>query len=183
VIDADAITGEVIASLQDSKCGISAIITPHVGEFRRLANLSEELESRCMDVSGFCMQGIGANSSSNNGVNYGNGHDTGHDNNYNNDANSNNKNIVTLLKGRIDIISDGMMTRLNSTGNAGMTVGGTGDVLAGITGALFARHDAFDSACLAAFINGKAGDMAYDKYGTGLIATDIIEEIAGAMII
>ncbi|MCK5661497.1 MAG: bifunctional ADP-dependent NAD(P)H-hydrate dehydratase/NAD(P)H-hydrate epimerase, partial [Methanosarcinales archaeon] len=97
--------------------------------------------------------------------------------------NSTNKNIVTLLKGRIDIISDGIMTRLNSTGNAGMTVGGTGDVLAGITGALFARHDAFDAACLAAFINGKAGDMAYDKYGTGLVATDIIDEIAGVMII
>ena len=183
VIDADAITGEVIASLQDSNCGTNAIITPHVGEFRRLANLSEELESRCLDVSGLCMQGIGANSSSNNGVDYGKGHDTCHDNNYNNDANSNNKNIVTLLKGRIDIISNGMMTRLNSTGNAGMTVGGTGDVLAGIAGALFARHDAFDAACLAAFINGRAGDMAYDKYKTGLVATDIIEEIAGAMII
>lgn len=182
VIDADAITEEVIASLQDSKCGTSAIITPHVGEFRRLANLSEELESRCIDVSGLCAQGVGTNSSGN-GVDYGNEHDNCHDNNYNNDANSNNKNIVALLKGRIDIISDGMMTRLNSTGNAGMTVGGTGDVLAGIAGALFARHDAFDAACLAAFINGRAGDMAYDKYKTGLIATDIIEEIAGAMII
>lgn len=182
VIDADAITGGVIVSLQDPKCVADAIITPHIGEFRRLADLSKELESRCIDVSGLCAKGVGANRSGS-GVDCDNGHDTGHDNNYNNDANSNNKNIVTLLKGRIDIISDGMMTRLNSTGNAGMTVGGTGDVLAGIAGALFAQHDAFDAACLAAFINGRAGDVAYSKYGTGLVATDIIEEIAGAMVI
>ncbi|MCK5661574.1 MAG: NAD(P)H-hydrate epimerase, partial [Methanosarcinales archaeon] len=57
VIDADAITGEVIASLQDPKCGADAIITPHVGEFKRLADLSKELESRCIDVSGLCAQG------------------------------------------------------------------------------------------------------------------------------
>lgn len=47
------------------------------------------------------------------------------------------KGVVTLLKGKIDIISDGKQTLLNRTGNPGMTVGGTGDVLAGLTGSIF----------------------------------------------
>ncbi|MBE0521740.1 MAG: NAD(P)H-hydrate dehydratase [Candidatus Methanoperedenaceae archaeon] len=92
-----------------------------------------------------------------------------------------NNNVTVLLKGAVDIISDGVEVRSNRTGNAGMTVGGTGDVLAGLTGALFAKGDAFSAACAAAFINGAAGDIAYDKSGYGLLATDIIDNIAGVM--
>lgn len=92
-----------------------------------------------------------------------------------------NNELTVLLKGRIDIISDGKEVRANRTGNAGMTVGGTGDVLAGLTGALFAKHDAFSSACAAAFINGAAGDIAFSRFGYGLLATDVIDCIPGAM--
>lgn len=93
------------------------------------------------------------------------------------------KNHVTvLLKGAVDIISDGIEVRANRTGNAGMTVGGTGDVLAGLTGALYAKHDAFEAACAAAFINGDAGDMAFAEFGYGLLATDVIDYIPKAMI-
>ncbi|MCX9014767.1 MAG: NAD(P)H-hydrate dehydratase [Candidatus Methanoperedens sp.] len=92
-----------------------------------------------------------------------------------------NNNVTVLLKGAVDIISDGVEVRANMTGNAGMTVGGTGDVLAGITGALFARGDALSAACAAAFINGAGGDMAFEEVGYGLLATDIIDNIAGVM--
>jgi NAD(P)H-hydrate epimerase len=85
--------------------------------------------------------------------------------------------IVTLLKGKIDIISDGKQILLNRTGNAGMTVGGTGDVLAGLTGSLFSRNPAFLAAACAAYINGLAGDMAFERAGNGLLATDVIENI------
>lgn len=85
--------------------------------------------------------------------------------------------VVTLLKGKIDIISDGTQTLLNRTGNAGMTVGGTGDVLAGLTGSLFSRNDFFLAAACAAYINGAAGDLAFEKAGNGLLATDVIREI------
>lgn len=87
------------------------------------------------------------------------------------------KGVVTLLKGKIDIISDGKQILLNRTGNAGMTVGGTGDVLAGLTGSLFSRNPAFLSATCAAYINGAAGDLAFEKAGNGLLATDVIENI------
>lgn len=92
------------------------------------------------------------------------------------------KNRVTvLLKGAIDTISDGTEVRANRTGNAGMTVGGTGDVLAGLAGALFAKHGAFEAACAAAFINGAAGDLAFEEFGYGLLATDVIDYIPKVM--
>jgi NAD(P)H-hydrate epimerase len=86
--------------------------------------------------------------------------------------------ITILLKGTTDIISDGKEVALNKTGSPYMTVGGTGDVLAGIAGALMARQiDPFLAAQAAAYINGKAGEKVAQKLGPGLTATDIIEEI------
>ncbi|HEX7627358.1 MAG TPA: NAD(P)H-hydrate dehydratase [Candidatus Methanoperedens sp.] len=93
------------------------------------------------------------------------------------------KNEVTvLLKGAIDLISDWLEVRANRTGNAGMSVGGTGDVLAGLAGALFARcNSPLEAAACAAFINGAAGDMAYKEFGYSLLATDIIDLIPAVM--
>jgi hydroxyethylthiazole kinase-like uncharacterized protein yjeF len=86
--------------------------------------------------------------------------------------------IVTLMKGPTDIISDGVRVKLNKKGNAGMTVGGTGDVLAGVTGAFFAiADDPFKAATAAAFVNGAAGDIAFEEKGYGLLATDVMENI------
>ncbi len=83
-----------------------------------------------------------------------------------------------LLKGYDDYISDGRSTKINSTGNPGMTSGGTGDVLSGLVAAFQAYGASpFDAAVAAAFINGSAGDIAYTKKGSQLTATDLIEEI------
>lgn len=94
---------------------------------------------------------------------------------------SNENKCVVLLKGALDIISNGGKTRLNKTGNPGMTVGGTGDCLAGLTGGLLAKgHDVFEAACLGAYINGKAGDMASVKYEYHFTATDMMKYIDDA---
>lgn len=83
-----------------------------------------------------------------------------------------------LLKGNIDIISDGIKVATNKTGNPYMTVGGTGDTLAGICGSLLAQGvDCFTAACAAAYINGKAGDIAAKQLKQALMATDLIEYI------
>ena len=89
--------------------------------------------------------------------------------------------VVTLLKGITDVISDGDSVLLNRTGNSGMTVGGTGDVLAGIVGALFAVNPAMDAASCGVFINGAAGDLAFEERGFGLLATDIIDNLTKIM--
>jgi len=85
---------------------------------------------------------------------------------------------VILLKGRVDIISDGKEVALNYTGTPQMTVGGTGDTLAGIAGAFLAMgFDPLTSAKAAAFLNGKAGELAGKRFGPGTLATDVIDSI------
>ncbi|MEM2897160.1 MAG: NAD(P)H-hydrate dehydratase [Candidatus Bathyarchaeia archaeon] len=92
-------------------------------------------------------------------------------------------NSVVLLKGRIDIISDGEKVKLNLTGNPGMTVGGTGDVLSGIVGGFLSqKFNAFRAAVAGAFVNGAAGDFAYFKRGFHILATDLIEEVPRVLI-
>ncbi len=88
---------------------------------------------------------------------------------------------VILLKGKEDIVTDGERVRINRSGNAGMTVGGTGDVLAGVVGAFFALNDAFWSACASAFINGRAGELCYEELGYNYTATDLIRKIPSAI--
>ncbi|RLC35253.1 MAG: NAD(P)H-hydrate dehydratase [Candidatus Nealsonbacteria bacterium] len=87
-----------------------------------------------------------------------------------------------LLKGKTDIISNGGKTMVNKEGSSKLTVGGTGDTLAGIAGALMARGtDVFQAACAAAYINGSAGKLAAQKFGESVLATDLIEEIPKAI--
>ena len=89
--------------------------------------------------------------------------------------------VSVLLKGKVDLITDGEVMRANTTGNPGMTVGGTGDVLAGIAAAFYARTSAMRAASAAAFVNGRAGDLVYPETGFGMLATDLIEKIPQAM--
>jgi hydroxyethylthiazole kinase-like uncharacterized protein yjeF len=86
-----------------------------------------------------------------------------------------------LVKGQYDVVSDGERTRVNRTGNPGMTVGGTGDVLAGVTGALAATQTPVDAAAIAAYANGRAGDIVVEEHGNGLLASDMVEAIPEAM--
>ncbi|MBU1110389.1 NAD(P)H-hydrate dehydratase [Patescibacteria group bacterium] len=80
-----------------------------------------------------------------------------------------------ILKGQNDIISDGQQTVINETGNPFMTVGGTGDTLAGIFASLLARGvEEFAAASGAAYINGAAGDLAAAQLGPGFMASDLL---------
>jgi NAD(P)H-hydrate epimerase len=85
---------------------------------------------------------------------------------------------VILLKGAIDIIADGKRFKLNFTGNPGMTVGGTGDVLSGVVGAFLAQKvNPFGAAVAGAFVNGAAGDFVFEEKGYHMVASDLIEWI------
>jgi NAD(P)H-hydrate epimerase len=87
-----------------------------------------------------------------------------------------------LLKGATDVISNGETTKLNKTGNPAMTVGGTGDVLAGIVGGLTAQNNSpLVSCCAGAFLNGLSGDLACEELGVSLTATDVIDYIPYAI--
>ena len=90
--------------------------------------------------------------------------------------------VTVLLKGPTDVISDGDNTGLNDTHTPAMTVGGTGDVLTGITAGLLAKKvPPFEAACAAAYINGAAGMEAVKQLGFHITASDVANQIANVM--
>jgi ADP-dependent NAD(P)H-hydrate dehydratase / NAD(P)H-hydrate epimerase len=148
VLDADAIKpiGAHLKLIKNS----NAVITPHVGEFKKLTgiSLSQDLTERMNLVKEW----------------------------------AGNLGVTIFLKGYIDILSNGTDIKQNKVHNEAMTVGGTGDVLAGIIGALLSKGVApFEAIRVAAFLNGEAGNEAFQKKSYGLLATDIIEEIPNVL--
>ena len=89
---------------------------------------------------------------------------------------------VVVLKGHRTVIADGKKTAVNKTGNPGMATGGTGDVLAGVIGALIGQGmSPFDAAVYGAHVHGKAGDLAKRKVGEiSLMATDLLDALPRA---
>jgi len=86
--------------------------------------------------------------------------------------------FTVILKGKVDIISDGERVRRNRTGNPSMSVGGTGDTLTGIMVGLLAKGvEPFDAARIASFTNGYAGDLAFESLGYGMMASDLVDRI------
>jgi NAD(P)H-hydrate repair Nnr-like enzyme with NAD(P)H-hydrate dehydratase domain len=78
----------------------------------------------------------------------------------------------------VDLVCNWKRAKLNFTGNPGMTVGGTGDVLSGVVGALLAQKaEPFEAAVAGAFVNGAAGDFAAGEKGYHLLATDLLKWI------
>jgi NAD(P)H-hydrate epimerase len=90
--------------------------------------------------------------------------------------------VTVLLKGWIDVISDGNKVAVNKTHNCAMTVGGTGDVLSGLVAGLLAKGmNPFNASVAGAYINGSAGDRAYRRIGLHMMPTDIVDEIPSVM--
>ncbi len=89
-----------------------------------------------------------------------------------------NTSSTILLKGSEDIISDGDVIKKNNTGNPAMSVGGTGDVLAGLIAGLMSKGvEPFNAARMGAYLSGLAGDVAFDELGYSMTATDVIASV------
>lgn len=85
---------------------------------------------------------------------------------------------VVALTGDTDVIVADGERRINETGTAALTVAGTGDTLTGIVASLLGQGlDRAEAAELGAWILGKAGELASAEYGTGVVATDVIDHI------
>ncbi|MCL7417144.1 MAG: NAD(P)H-hydrate epimerase [Halalkalicoccus sp.] len=82
---------------------------------------------------------------------------------------------VVVAKAEADVITDGERTRISTRGTPGMTVGGTGDTLAGITAAFMGESDPFDAAAAAAYANGRTAERL--EKGGGLLASDLLDEL------
>ena len=92
---------------------------------------------------------------------------------------------IVVLKGADTVVADTSgKVFFNTTGNAGMATGGSGDVLAGITVSLLAQgRSALEAACDSVFIHGAAADRAREHCSaSALIPSDIIQELKNAEI-
>lgn len=90
-------------------------------------------------------------------------------------------NCIILLKSPKDIVCSPNECMEIAGGNAGMTKGGTGDVLAGLVAALYCKNDAFLSASAGSYINKKAGERLYERVGYYFNASDLADEIPRVM--
>ena len=92
-------------------------------------------------------------------------------------------NCVIVLKGHDTVITDGHATYINPTGNPGMAVGGSGDVLAGIITALLGQgHSALEAGALGAWLHGAAGDLCAKEIGQyGMLPTDMLTRLPRLM--
>ena len=135
------------------------ILTPHPGEFARLAHDPSLGEMAC----GSDDQRLSA------AAELANRDDT--------------SSTIVVLKGHNTIITDGKQYAINPTGNPGMATGGSGDVLTGMVTALLCQDVApFDAARLATFVHGRTGDLAAAALGqVSLIATDLIDYLPAAL--
>lgn len=92
--------------------------------------------------------------------------------------------FVTVLKGAATVIAapDGRLC-INTTGNTGLSKGGSGDVLAGLTASLLAQGiPLYESACLGAYLHGAAADaLAAEKGVYALLPSELPEAIGRIM--
>ena len=157
VLDADALKQVEISLI---KARDDVILTPHISEFKSIFNVSGDLK---LDIDSYDFAKVDDNITEFHQI-------------------TRQIEGTVVIKGQYDLILSKTKFKINRSGNAGMTVGGTGDALSGIaTGLLSQGLNAFDSASLAAFINGLAGDAAFEDKGNGFSATDLVSYIGNVI--
>lgn len=90
---------------------------------------------------------------------------------------------IMVLKGHRSCITDGEQEYINPTGNPGMAVGGSGDVLAGMIVSLLGQHlDPLAAAACGCWLHGAAGDACARRLGQyGMLPTDMLEALPRLM--
>ena len=157
VMDADSLKQVELSLIKNRE---DIILTPHIFEFKSFFNVENDLK---LDIDSYDFKKVDENITQFQQIARG-------------------IKGTVIVKGQYDLILQGTKFRINKSGNPGMTVGGTGDALAGIvTGLLSQGLNTFDCACLGVFINGLAGDRAYDEKGNGFSATDLVSYIGGVI--
>jgi ADP-dependent NAD(P)H-hydrate dehydratase len=159
LLDASSLVPDILPHI----AGTSTVVTPHPGEFKRLF----QNESSVIDA-GATVQDQESNAYKL-AKKYG---------------------ITIILKGYNTIVCDGISRghqqkerrAVIRRPNPAMTVGGCGDVLSGVVAGLFTKtQDAFAASILGVYLNGIAANLAYNRVGLHMVATDLIDELPYAM--
>jgi hydroxyethylthiazole kinase-like uncharacterized protein yjeF len=97
--------------------------------------------------------------------------------------------LIVVLKGhRTLVVQPDGEAWVNTTGNPGMSTGGTGDILTGMVAAMLAQEKraqnpqtALLAVCAAVHLHGLAGDVMRDRVGEhSLVATDLLRGLPDA---
>lgn len=144
----------------------NVILTPHQGEFEKLFRLTEDRKQRTENRE---QKTDNRNLPSVQSV-------IRHPNSIVSSL-ANEYNCIILLKGPTDIVCSPQECVEIPGGNAGMTKGGTGDVLAGLVAGLACKNDLWLAARAGAYLNKKAGERLEKKGGFAFNASDLINEI------
>lgn len=165
VLDADALNALSRLRQFDRDLRAPAVITPHPGEFRRLADAlrldADPIDPRRRpDAAAALARRLGC---------------------------------VVVLKGAGTVVSDGHATWTCAAGNPVLATGGSGDVLTGVIAGLIAQYargghgaaaamSLYDAARLGVQLHALAADRWRDRAGDrGMLATDLLDEIPGAI--
>lgn len=92
-------------------------------------------------------------------------------------------NVIVVLKGANTVVTDGNEVFINTTGNAGMAMGGTGDMLTGMIASFIAQGiTPFDAAKCGVYIHGLCGDITANEISQrGMSVNDMIELLGALM--
>ncbi|AMD18264.1 sugar kinase [Methanobrevibacter sp. YE315] len=157
VLDADALKQVELNLIKNRE---DIILTPHISEFKSFFNINDDLR---LDIDSYDFKKVDENITEFQKI-------------------TRQIKGTVIVKGQYDLILSETKFKINRTGNAGMTVGGTGDALSGIAASLFAQDlNGFDCASLAVFINGLAGDEAFKNKGNGFSASDLVSYIGSVI--
>jgi NAD(P)H-hydrate epimerase len=170
LLDASALIPEIIEDIS----GTNTIVTPHLGEYKRLFQKEQDYFGRTMDATVTPRTKTTLKELALNvyrvAKKYG---------------------ITIILKGYYNIICNGEYTQqvqqqkhiavIKRTTPA-MTVGGCGDVLSGVVAGLLTKVlDPFSASIAGVYLTGMAGDLAYQRVGLHMVATDLIEQLPNTM--
>lgn len=164
IIDADGLnllSGLDRRLIAEASCDV--VLTPHIKEFSRLTGLSiDRLQNEPIAAAMEYVAGIKELSANMQGGC---------------------KDMILLLKGPSTVITDGNDVYITDRGCPGMATAGSGDVLSGILAATAAYiPDLIMAVCAGAYIGGRAGELAQDRYGAvSMIASDTVSCIADAL--
>ena len=155
VIDADALNYLASLGKWPKNFKPKAVLTPHPGEMKRLAKLFGESEVPADEPGRIKIATKAA-------TKFGQ---------------------VIVLKGHQTVVTDAKTLYINKTGDSSLSKAGAGDVLTGICASLIGQGmKNFEAACAAAYLHGKAGELAGEELGRrSVLARDVIDYIDRAI--
>ena len=154
LLDASALIPDVLKHIS----GTNAIITPHLGEFRRVFSTESSIRHLIQKASLKKLESAVVEMAEKYG-------------------------ITIILKGEYNIVASGIEGNVSviKRSTPAMTVGGTGDVLSGLVAGLLAKLGPFYASIVGVYLNGLAALQASRRLGLHLLATDLIDNLPPIM--